>query len=330
MRRRDLPFGLIGLSVFPRVRAVAQPAGQVPLVAYLSEAIDSDLVARASIDALRQGLREIGLLEDRDIRLELLFSYSHAEELPGMARELVDRDVKVIITASGEATRAARLATGSVPIVMASSSDPVGEGLVKSLARPTGNVTGISVFSDKLWGKKISLLREVVPGLERLAILADVLPPRPTQRLERAAEMARSMGLEPLAPSIHQGTRLEDTLTKAVQDGAQGLLVLEEPGFIDRYLQVIAFVARRLKLPGIGPHRAHAEAGLLMSYGADIVALNHRVAWYVHRLLQGAKPADLPVEQPTQFELVINLKTAEELGVAISPSILLRAHEVIQ
>jgi putative tryptophan/tyrosine transport system substrate-binding protein len=273
----------------------------------------------------REGLRELGYVEGQNVVIE--FRIGTLDELPRLAEELVRSKVDVIVASASSAGIAAKTATTSIPIVFTSLSHPVEIGLIKSLARPGGNITGVTVNAGATITKRLELLRELVPTLKQVAVLTH--PAHPTDPVQRreTEEAARALRLQ-LKPAAVRGPEDFEAAFKAVS-GAGALLNIDTPLFTT-YRTQFAELAARNRLPAIWSNRIIVEAGGLMSYGTYIPALFRRAAIYVDKVLKGARPGDLPVEQPTKFELVINLKTAKALGLTIPPSVLARADEVIE
>ena len=280
-------------------------------------------------EAFRQGLRELGYVEGHNIALVIRSPERGPEQLPDLAADLVRLKVDVIVTAATPAIQAAQRATRTIPIVMAVSADPVETGLVSSLARPGGNTTGLSLLSPELSGKRLELLKAVVPRVSRIAVLFNPTNPASAIQMREAEVAARALG----AQLQRLDVRGPDDFAKAFQAATRGqagaLLVLDDPLPFSYRTQIVA-LASKSRLPAMYGLTGFAEAGGLMSYGANNVDMFRRAAVYVDKILKGAKPADLPVEQPTRFELVVNLKTAKTLGLAIPQSVLIRADQVIQ
>ena len=301
--------------------AETQPAGKVYRIGFLRAGEPLKLW----IDEFRQGLGELGYVEGQNLIIE--FKIGTLDQLPQLAEELVRSKVDVIVASASSAGIAAKQATTTVPIVFTSLSHPVEIGLIKSLAHPGGNITGVTVNAAAHVGKRLELLRELVPTLRQVAVLTHPgHPSDPVQRKE-LEEAARGLGLR-LKPVAVRGPDDFDAAFKAVS-GADGLINIDTPLFTTHRARFVELVAKS-RLPAIWANRTVVEAGGLMSYGTYIPALFRRAAIYVDKVLKGAKPADLPVEQPTKFELVINLKTAKALGLTIPPTVLARADEVIQ
>jgi putative tryptophan/tyrosine transport system substrate-binding protein len=304
----------------------AQQVKKVPRIGYLS------LAAKPSEldEAFKQGMSDLGWVEGQNIAIEYRWAANMADHLPSLAEELVRTKVDIIVASATPAVNAAKNATKTIPIVMGPTADPVGSGLVASLARPGGNITGVSLIMPELAGKRIELLREVLPKLSRVAFLA--YGPGPAHRLfvkeaQDAAERFR-MKFQPVV--IGGPEEIEDAFSALIRERAGALMV--HPIFVATLGQGgrIAELATKNRLPTISDGYRFAEAGGLIYYGPDQLAIVRRVAIYVDKILKGARPADLPVEQPMKFEFVINLKTAKQIGVTIPPNVLARADKVIR
>jgi len=325
MRRRDFLIVAGGAAAWPAVTH-AQQARKVPTIGYLgstSKSSNSTWVA-----ALVERLRDLGWIEGQSITVEYRWAEGRPERFVEFAAEFVQLKVNIIFAVGTEASLAARRATESIPIVFPLTSDPVAVGLAASLARPGGNATGLSNQASDLPSKRLGLLREVVPGLRRLAILANANGPLAMLEMRETAATARALGFDVVPMEIR---RNEDIASRfaVLQGGSDALYVAGDPLVnLNRVrINTFALVAR---LPTMNVQREYVEAGGLMSYGPDYVDLNRRAADYVDRILRGAKPADLPIEQPTKFDLVINLTTAKALGLTIPETLLARADEVIE
>jgi putative ABC transport system substrate-binding protein len=280
-------------------------------------------------EAFRQGLRELGYVEGQNIAIEYRSAEGKSERLPGLAAELVRLKVDVIVSASPPATEAAKRATSTVPIVFALSGDPVAAGLVASLARPGGNITGLATISGEVVGKQLELLKRVAPKVSRVAVLQNPSNPGHALTLPQAEGAARALGVQLQVLKARTPSEIEVAFAAMRSQRADGALVLRDAMFREQRAQIVALAAKS-RLPAVYGLREEAEAGGLMAYGASVPQLFRRAATYVDKILKGAKPADLPVEQPTKFELVINLKTAKALGLTIPPSLLGQADQVIQ
>jgi len=301
---------------------LAAPAQQAP-----GKTARIGVLGRVSLpfDAFREGLRELGYVEGQNIAIEYRFADGKDERLPGLAAELVRLKVDVIVAVSPPATEAAKQATSTIPIVFPVSGDPVAEGFVASLARPGGNLTGLATIGPELVGKQLELLKAVAPKVSRVAMLQN-----PSQQVQRQAEdAARALGVQLQVLKARTPSEIEAAFAAMRSQRAGGVLVMRDSVFFAQRTQIVALAAKS-RLPAVYGFREQAEAGGLMAYGASTPQLFRRAATYVDKILKGAKPADLPVEQPTKFELVINLKTAKALGLTIPPSLLGQADQVIQ
>jgi putative ABC transport system substrate-binding protein len=280
-------------------------------------------------EAFLAGLRENGYVVGQNVAIEYRWSQGKTAMLPTLIADLVSRNVDVLVTAGAEAVRAAKEATATIPIVMTSSQDAVGDGLIASLAHPGGNVTGRSVYAPELTPKRIQLLKETVPGLSRIAALWNVQNAGGQGQLREAEAAAHALGVTVVSLNIRIPDGIDDAMARAVQAGAKAILILSDSSTISNRAQ-IGQSARLHRLSTMFANKAYLEGGGLMSYGPDIVDSFRLSAVHVAKILMGAKPASLPVEQPTKFELVINMKTAEALGLSIPPAILARADQVIE
>ena len=302
--------------------AEAQQAKKVPRIGYLA------LRASASEmdDAFMQGLREFGYIEGQNISIEYRWAEGKYESYPSLAADLARLKVDVIVAAGEEATRAAKNATGTIPIVIAVSSDPVASGLVASLARPGGNVTGLSLLTPDLSGKRLELFHEAFPKVRRVAVLwttAADLAFRATQAA------AKPLGLKIVSLEVRRPEDFDSVFAVVPKEQPNGLIVVPGAIMTINSKRIIDFAAKN-RLPATYPDSRYMEAGGLMSYGTNVADLYRRAATYVDKILKGAKPADLPVEQPMKFELIINLKTAKQIGLTIPPWLLMRADKVIK
>jgi putative ABC transport system substrate-binding protein len=305
--------------------ARAQQAGKLPTIGFLgaSPSIESQRVA-----AFVQRLRELAWIDGRNLAIEYRWAEGRNERYAEAAAELVRLKVDVIVTVATPATLAAKQATTVIPIVFGAASDPVGTGLVESLARPGGNVTGLSNQISDTGGKKLEFLREVLPSLRRLAILANVGNPAVVLDMGEAQAAARKLGLEVTTSEIRRAEDIAPAFD-ALKGRADALYVCTDP-LVNTHRIRINTLALAARLPTIHGLREYVEAGGLISYGPNLPDLMRRAADYVDKILRGAKPSDIPVEQPTKFDVVINLTTAKALGLKIPESFLLRADEVIE
>ena len=327
MRRREFLAMACGLATQP-FAARAQTTAGGPLIGVLTP--QSAASAKRQYDALRASLRELGHVEGRNLRLTFRNADGDLSKLPALAAELVALKPDLIIAGSTPATRAIRDATRTIPVVMVTLVDPVAIGIVNSLARPGGNITGIWTFGggDVLIGKRLTLLKEVVPVLPRIgAMISSEASDEVVARLMPPA--AQAMGMEFKIYRVGTTAELDRAFGQATGDGMKGLFVHQSPFFLSRRTELAAMAARE-RLPAIYGYREHAEAGGLMSYGSSLSGAYVQVARLVDKVLKGAKPGDIPVEQADKFELVINLKTAKSLGLTVPNSMQLLADEVIE
>jgi putative ABC transport system substrate-binding protein len=325
--RRTFLAGTGAVFLAAPLAAWAQPAARIPRIGYLAPSLSPE--ASRLIGAFRQGLRELGYVEGQNISLEFRSAEGSADRFPALAAELVALKVDVIVAGATLAVLPAKQATGTIPIVFPIHTDPVGAGLVASLARPGGNVTGLSFSSEDLTGKRMELLKETIPGVTRIAVLWKSPNAAALVQLKAAEVAARALAVSLQILEVRGAEDLEKALQSATQGSSGALLVVDDP-FTFLLRKGIVGLAAKSHLPAMYGPREFAIDGGLMSYGANLEDMFRHAATYVGKILKGAKPADLPVEQPTKFELVINLKTAKALGLTIPPSVLGRADEVIQ
>jgi putative ABC transport system substrate-binding protein len=305
----------------------AQQRHNVPRVGYLAASPATASPART--EAFRQGLRELGYVEGTNIIIEYRWADGKLDRLTGLASELVRSKVDVIVTAGPTAVPPAKAATATIPIVMTFDSDPVGSGLVASLARPGGNITGLSSLSPEISGKQLELLTEIVPKLSRVAILGTSTRPGHTQALQELELVARAFKLQLQFLDVQAADDIEAALRGASKGRADAALALGS-AVLNSYRKRVAGAAVKHRLPAIYDRGEFVEDGGLLSYGVSLTDLHRRAATYVAKILKGAKPANLPVEQPTKFEFIINLKTAKQIGLTIPPNVLARADLVIR
>jgi putative ABC transport system substrate-binding protein len=327
MKRREFILALGGATVgWPR-GARAQPAGKVRRVGFLARTSAASF--SPLLDSFRQGLRDLGWVEGKNISIEYQFGDGQFDRLGELAAALVRLNVDVIVTVDTPPTQAAKSATSTIPIVIAVSADPVGAGLVASLARPGGNITGLSLLAPDTDQKNLEIVKEALPKANRVAMIWDPNNRGMTLRLAAVQAAASRLGIEIQSLAAPGSDQLAGALMIAVKNPPDALIVLS-PIYAAYRNEIIDFTTKT-GVPLIFDTKGlAAEPGALVSYGADLSALFLRAAAYVDRILKGAKPADLPVEQPTKFQLVINLKTAKLLGIEISPTLLARADEVIE
>ncbi len=313
------------LSTAPFVEG--QQPKKVPRIGFLGATSPS--VESSRIEGFRQGLRELGYVEGKNIIIEWRWAEGKFDRLPELAAELVRLNVEVIVTGGSTSSGAAKKVTTTVPIVMAQVNDPVGSGFVASLARPGGNMTGLATLAPEISGKQLELLKEIVPKLSRVAVLGTSTAPGNAQALKEVEIAAKAFGVKLQYLDILSPKDIEPAFQAARKGRADAVLVLGAPVFISQRKQ-IADLAVKNRLPAMYVAPAYVEDGGLMSYGVSVVDLYRRAATYVDKILKGAKPADLPVEQPTKFELIINLKAAKQIGLTIPPNVLARAGRVIK
>jgi len=300
---------------------------QIRRIGFLSTGTPS--ARSAAVEAFRQGLRDLGYIEGQNVAIEYRYAQDTPERQPALAAELVSLKVDVIVSVGATGTRAAKEATSTIPIVMAQDPDPVGNGFVISLARPGGNITGLSSLVVELGGKRLELLKEIVPRLSRVAVLGTSSNPANVQQLRETELAAKQIGVRLQFLDVLDPKDIETGFRAATNGHADAVVVLGGPFFNARRTN-IAELAMKSRIPVIYSRAEFVEAGGLVSYGANLSDLYRRAATYVDKILRGAKPGDLPVEQPTKFELVINLKTAKALGLTIPQTLRQRADQVIQ
>ena len=331
MRRRQFITLLGGAAAWP-LGAHAQQAGKVNRIGFLVTGALDSAEAQAILDAFRQGLRERGYVEGQDIVIEYRGADGKMERFPELATELVRLNLDLIVAGNTPAARAVREATTTIPIVVPNMGDPVGDGLVASLARPGGNITGMTFLGPELATKRLELLKQALPTISRVAALwhPGVYGESTTREMIRKMEAAaRTLLVQLQLVEVREAAEFDQAFLAMVRERADALIVLPSPMLFNERRHIVD-LATRHRLPSIAMARELAELGGLMAYGASIRDLFRRAGVYVDMILQGAKPADLPVQQPTKFELVINLKTAKALGVDVPPTLLAIADEVIE
>ena len=316
----------LGLLVVP-LAVEAQPSAHVPRIGLLS--LFSPALGESKAESFRQGLRDLGYIEGQNIRIESRWAAGHRERLAELAADLVRLEVAVIVTESTPAALAAKQATQTIPIVTAAIGDPVAVGLVASLARPGGNVTGLTFQAPELSGKRLELLKEAASQTTLVAVLWNAANPAHMSGLEGIKAAAQSLGLPLQAVAVRTPSDFDMAFEAMASTRPSALITLGDGMLLDNRMRIVAFAAQS-RLPAIFPDREFAEAGGLMTYGQNLAANFRRAAAFVDKILKGAKPADLPVEQPMKFEFVINLKTAQDLGITIPPTLLFLADEVIR
>jgi putative ABC transport system substrate-binding protein len=281
------------------------------------------------VEAFRQRLRELGYVEGKNLWIEFRYGNGQFDRLPALASDLVRLKVDVIVTSGPAATRPAKEATDTIPIVMAWDIDPVGSGFVSSLAHPGSNITGLSALAPEISGKRLEILKETLPKLLRVAVFGSSTEPGNAPSLKETERAARALGIELQYQEVGHPGEIETAFQRAIKQRAETLLVLATPINFSHRAQ-LARLATESRIPAIYGSSEYAEVGGLMTYGVNFVELFRRAATYVDKILKGAKPADLPVEQPTKFEFIINLKAAKQIGLIIPPNVLARADKVIR
>jgi putative tryptophan/tyrosine transport system substrate-binding protein len=285
--------------------------------------------AAANVAAFQQGLRALGYVEGRDVALEYRYANGKDDLLPGFTAELVRAGVDVILTWGTPSARAAKDGTSTIPVVMAAIADPTGTGIVQSLARPGGNITGLTSIAVEIDGKRLEFLKDITPALSRVGVFWNPANPVGKLLVAQTKMAADTLSLELLLIPIPDVGQFEQAFATVIRERPNGLTVNSDTLFLDNQSRILDFVTKA-RIPAMYPYREFVEAGGLMYYGPNYPDLFRRAATYVDKILKGAKPTDLPVEQPTKFELVINLKTAQALGITVPQSLIARADELIE
>jgi putative ABC transport system substrate-binding protein len=327
VRRREFITLLGGVVVACPFAARAQQPAKVPRIGFLGNstaALESNLVR-----AFRDGLRDLGYEEGRSIVIEYRWAEGMYERFPVLIAELVALKVDAIVTAGTPASVAVKNATTTIPLVMVAVGDPVATGLVASLARPGGNITGLTSMSVEMEGKRLELLREVSPKISHIAVLWNAASPIQVIEEEEVRAAAQVLGMKMLSLGVRTREQIDEALAAIMRERPDALLVLADRLFLHHRTRIMDFAVQE-RLPGVHAYRELAEAGGLMSYGPSYADMHRRAATYVDKILKGAKPGDLPVERPTKFELVVNLGAARALGLTIPPAVILRADELIE
>ncbi len=327
MDRRAFVLAALAGVASPRA-ALAQGAKKVWRVGYLSMA--SPEADRQWVAALREGLRELGYVEGQNTVLELRHASSQAAKMPGLAADLVRRDVAVIVAYGSAAIDATKKAAATMPIVMTVHADPVGTGTVASMARPGGTITGLTDGHADLAPKRLELIKEVVPSASRVAALLNPATPHAVRQLEHLQSAGPRMGVTILPIEINGANDIERAFAVMAKQRSDALVLIPDPTWWVGQQRRVANLALKYRLPAIGTVREFADQGILLAYGTNFAELWHRSATYVDKILKGANPGDLPIEHPTRFHLVINLKTAKTLGITVPRSVLLRADQVLE
>ena len=326
---RRFAFLLGALLLVAPAASFAQPVPKIPRIGYL-QASTSQNDSSPFLEDFRQGLRDLGYVEGKNIQLEVRWGEGKLERLPALAAELVRLNVDVIVAVNSPSVVAVKQATRTIPIVMAFSSDPVGDGLVKSLARPGGNITGLSMMTPELGAKRVQLLKDVFPRpMHPVAVLWNPDYVGMAARFRQTQGAATAVGMNVRSLEVRDSHELERALDTLDRDRPDALVLLVDPLTLSQRLRIVEFAAEE-RLPAIYEVSQFVEAGGLMSYGPNPDELVRRSATYVDKILKGAKPGDLPIEQPTKFELVLNVRTAKALGITFPQSVLLQADRVIE
>jgi putative tryptophan/tyrosine transport system substrate-binding protein len=328
MQRRDFITLLGSAAVWWPLGARAQQTGNVYRIGFLTAGA-SGARNTPGLPAFVGGLRQLGWIEGKNLLFEDRYAENRLDRLPGLAAELVRLNVDVIVAAGTLAPLAAKHVTLTIPIIMTSAGDPLGSGLVASLARPGGNVTGMSLMAPDLGAKRLELLKEVIPELARVAVIWNAANPYPALVFKETENAARRLKIEVQSLEVRVPEDIESALEAAVQNKANALITVEDPLTQNDRKQIADFAVKN-RLPTMSGLSEYVDDGGLLSYGADLADLYRRAAGYVDKIAKGAKPSDLPVEQPTKFELVINLKTAKALGLTIPPGVIAIADAVIE
>jgi ABC-type uncharacterized transport system substrate-binding protein len=320
------------LFVLFSIADAQQPAGKVPRIGFLTNVSVSDPANSLRLDSFRQGLRDLAYVEGKNINIEYRYAEGQSERLPELAEDLIRLKVDIFVVPNDLTARAAKKATTTIPIVMASSGNPIGTGVIASLARPGGNVTGLTSYSAELLGKRLGLLKEVTPKVSRFAFLYDASSEATASRVafEEAQEPAKVLGVQLLSVAVKTPNPDFEAAFRVMAKERIGALITSPSPLIHLHLNRILALVKQKRIPAMHATQDWTTAGGLMSYGANQLDLSRRAAVYVDKILKGAKPADLPVEQPTKFEFVINLKTATALNLTIPQSVLYRADKVIR
>jgi ABC-type uncharacterized transport system substrate-binding protein len=327
MKKKSVVLTLCAVLVALCSFAQAQQPTKISRIGRL--AIASQSAESARIEAFRNGMRDLGYVEGKNIVVAWRFADGKLDRLPAQAAELVRLKLEIIVSSGSTPTRAARAATSTIPIVMCNDNDPVGDGFVASLARPGANISGLSNFAPELSGKRLEILREVLPKLSRVAVMGTSTNPAYAQVIKEVELAAKALGVKLQNLDVLDSKDIEAAFRAASKGRADGVLVLTSATLVPQRVQ-LAELAVKNRFPVMYSNSQYVEAGGLMFYGANVLDLDRRAATYVDKILKGAKPADLPVEQPTKFEFIINLKAAKQIGLTIPPNVLARADWVIK
>jgi putative tryptophan/tyrosine transport system substrate-binding protein len=327
VRRREFIAIVSAVACAGPPSALAQDAGKYPRIGFLGNstpALEAKLV-----ESFREGLRDLGYIEGRNISIDYRWAEGDYDRLPSLVAELVAAKVEVIVTAGTPASLAVKNAGSSIPLVMVAVGDPIGTGLVASLARPGGNATGLTSIAPELEGKRLELIKEVVPTVTRLAVFWNPANAYQLEDEQQVQAAAAALHVPVLSLPVRTVEELDSAFAKTLAERADAVLVLADRVFLHNRQRVAGFVVEH-RLPAMNAYRELVEAGALMSFGPSYAVMHRQAASYVDKILKGSKPADLPVEQPAKFEFVVNLKSAGAIGVTIPHTVLLRADEVIE
>jgi putative ABC transport system substrate-binding protein len=324
MRRRDVIIGFGAVATWPLAARAQQAQRRIGFLGNSTAALEANLIG-----PFRDGLKELGYEDGRTIHVEYRWAEGKYERFPALIAELLAAKVEVLVTAGTPASMAVKKATSTVPLVMIAVGDPVGTGLVPSLARPGGNITGLSSIAPDLEGKRLELLREVVPQLSSVAFFLNPANAFHTVSMRQALAAAQALHIRLLPQEVRKSEDLDAAFATIVKEKPDALLILADRVFLHDRQRMMDFATRQ-KLPSVNAYRELVEAGGLMSYGPSYEDMHRRAAIYVDKILKGAKPGDLAIEQPAKFNLLLNLKAAKALGLAVPPSLLARADEVIE
>jgi putative tryptophan/tyrosine transport system substrate-binding protein len=327
MKRKSLFLVMVVVAAAWGIIADAQqPPTKIPRIGYLmTRSLDP-----VRSEALRQGLREFGYVEGKTIVIEWRSAEGKLDHVPALVAELVRLNVDVIVTAGPVPTRVSKDATSTIPIVMTQVNDPVGSGLVASLARPGGNITGLSTLAPEISGKQLELLKEILPSLSRAAVFGTSTQPGNSQVLKEVELAAGALAVKLQYVDVLSPEDIESAFRAAVKGRVHAVLMIVASSVVGDHRQKIVDLAIKSKLPAMYPFSSYVEAGGLMSYSVNLTDLDRRAATFVDKILKGTKPADLPVEQPKKFEFIINLKAAKQIGLTIPPNVLARADRVMK
>jgi len=324
-RRAFISYALCGAAFGPDcVRAQTTRTHRVGFLGNSTPALEANL-----IEPFREGLRELGYVEGRNVLIDFRWAEGKYERFPSLIEELIAAKVDVLVTAGTPATLALKKATTTVPIVMVAVGDPVGTGIVQSLRQPGGNVTGLTSISPELDGKRLELLREVIPGISYVAVLWNSASPLQFVGERRTAAAAKALGMKVLSVGAWTEDGIENSFATIRNEGPQALVVLADRLFLHHRKRIMAFAAEH-RLPGVFAYRELVEEGGLMSFGPSYAGMHKRAAYFVDKILKGASPRELPIEQPMAFELVINMKAAKMLGLTVPNAVLVRATKLLE